>query len=837
MDQELFKKFSANLKKTLVLSEKLASEQGIPTDTGHFLIALSMSKGTLAFELLNSFKLTTQKIELTLSLGRKAKTNPYSKELVSTEAKEAIQLAVAVASKHSHYSVDCEHLLLAIAKEKRFKSFQTIEKLGCRPTEIATQIEFVFKTINDNLGNRDNPDDEMREIPEEMHGPDMFGPIDPIGNISLASKVKKESILESFSTNITKLAANDKLDEVIGRDSETTRVIQILSRRTKNNPILVGEPGVGKSAIVEGLAKRIIEGKVPEKLLNKEILSLDMGSLIAGTMYRGQFESRVKKIISEIKKKGNIIVFIDEIHTVVGAGSTEGSIDAANLLKPMLSRGELRLIGATTIDEYKKHIEKDAAFERRFQPVKIMEPTVEETIKILEGIKNKYEEHHNITYTKEAMVAAANLAQRYINDRFLPDKAIDLIDEAAAAANISISKDAYKLMSLKKNLRAILRQKEELILNENYKDATLLRRKEIILEDKIKNLKIRDQLIGKKIIDEENIGAIISKWTGIPVSNLNLQEKKKFLNLEKKLSSQVIGQEEAVSEITKAIKRARVGISNPNRPMGTFIFLGPTGVGKTELAKVLAKEILGSSQNLIKIDMSEFMEKHNVSRLVGAPAGYIGYEEGGKLTEAIRKNPYSIILLDEIEKAHPEVFNILLQVMEDGELTDAKGRNVDFKNTIIIMTSNLGTDILTKQAVIGFNKSSNLDEKYEKLESSVKETVEKHFKPEFLNRLDKIIIFKPLDKAVIKKIVELELEKLKKRLKKRYSLRITPNARDWIAEKGHDPNYGARPIRKIIADFIETNLSELILGETITEGDLIEIDTDKDKLVLSKVDG
>lgn len=812
------------------MAEKIASAEKSPMDTEHQLIALSMTKDNLASELLLNFGITPDRIKLITSLIEK---NTASETIgLSRDARKVIQLAIQIASKYNHSQIDCEHLLLSLLSNKKFRSFVIIERTGVKPKEISNQIEIVFGNAKEAA-----PEEIKEEIASPQESPfeiemddGVLGPMRPFGPNPTLTKNKNDSALALFTTNITNLAGSGKLDPVIGRENETTRIIQILSRRTKNNPILVGEPGVGKTSIVDGLATKIIEGRVPEKLLNQEILSLDMGALIAGTMYRGQFENRIKKIINEIRKKGNVILFIDEIHTVVGAGATEGSIDAANLLKPMLARGELRLIGSTTFDEYKKYIEKDAAFERRLQPVKISEPGIEETIKILNGIKTRYEEHHKVSYSDEAIEAAAKLSKRYINDRFLPDKAIDLLDEAAAATN-KISKNAVKLMKLKKELREILRRKDDLIIAEKYKEATLLREKEMKIEKEISKLKIGEK---KEItlITPDDIADLVSKWTGVPVSKMSIHEKKTFLNLEKRIKEKIIGQDEAVREIVKAIKRARVGVSHPTRPTGSFIFLGPTGVGKSELAKVIAEEIVGDRKALIKIDMSEFMERHNVSRLIGAPAGYIGYEEGGKLTETIRKNPYSVILLDEIEKAHPEVFNILLQIMEDGELTDARGRKVDFKNTIIIMTSNLGTDTLTRGAAIGFSRGNELDEKYEKLKIGILESLEKHYKPEFLNRVDKIIVFRPLDRVSIKKIVDLELKELKERLKENnLVVEFDKKIRDLIAEKGFDPNYGARPIRKVIAEEIEAPLSDKILYEQFLPNSKILVSFENNKAV------
>lgn len=831
MEQNIFKKFSDNIKKVLIEAEKIARDQKTNLNTEHQLLSLSLIKDGLASELLVNYGITPDKIGLTSSLMIRSLESDQ-KLGITSDAKKSIEKAVKIASEYGHTIVDCEHLLLAILSNQNYNSYKIISRIGIKPEIIQTQIRSIFGSLKEvNIPKNDNISSDQYE--EDFDPIEMIRPVSPL-NPTL-NKTKKESLLELFSKNITSLAREDKLDPVIGREAEMERVMQILSRRTKNNPILVGEPGVGKTSVVEGLAQRIIIGKVPINLLGHEILSLDMASLIAGTMYRGQFESRIKKILSEIKKKRNIILFIDEIHTVVGAGSTEGSVDAANILKPMLTRGELRLVGSTTFDEYKKYIEKDSAFERRLQPVKILEPNIDETIKILHGIKNKYEKHHQVKYTDKAISAAAILSRRYINDRFLPDKAIDLIDEAAAATR-TFSKNAVRLTKLKKQLREILHQKDDLIVEEHYKEATLLREKEIRLEQEIEKLKNNDDGIKMTVIDDTHIAKLVAKWTGVPVTNLTFEEKKRYLNLESRIKKRVVGQDEAIQEISKAIKRARVGISNPNRPLGSFIFLGPTGVGKSLLAKVMAEEVLGDKKSLIKIDMSEFMERHNVSRLIGAPAGYIGYEEGGKLTEAIRKNPYSVVLLDEIEKAHPEVFNILLQVMEDGELTDARGRRIDFKNTIIIMTSNLGTDVLTHQAAIGFKGSMNLKNNYEKLEKSVLESVEKNFRPEFINRIDKIIIFKPLSDSSIQKITNIELAQLKTRLlSNNYNISFSDSIKKYISKKGYDPDFGARPIRKAIADFIEAPLSEKILTEEFLLGDNIYATEKNDAVVLSKI--
>ncbi|MEK9156292.1 MAG: ATP-dependent Clp protease ATP-binding subunit [Patescibacteria group bacterium] len=841
MDNSVFRKFSDNLKKVLVLAERIAREQGAVMNTEHQLMALVLTKGSLAHEILTSFDVTSERLQLVVALVNK-NLHQSAPDGLTEDAKEAIKAAVSVASQYGHFAIDTEHLLLALVLNHGFNSYSVIERVGVKPDEIKKQLEVIFGGIKDTLDALESEPERPAEIQPSgsFDGPDAdgFGPIGPLPGQNFAQMRPRssESLLDAFTTNLTKEARESKLDPVVGRDRETERLIQILCRRTKNNPVLIGEPGIGKTAIVEGLAQRIIDGQVPAKLSGKEILAIDMGALLAGTMYRGQFESRVKKMLAEIKRSGNSILFVDEIHTVVGAGSTEGSIDAANLLKPMLARGELRMIGSTTLDEYKKHIEKDPAFERRFQPILVKEPSIEETLAILGGIKQQYESYHKVQFTAEAIEAAVRMSARYINDRNLPDKAIDLIDEAAASTN-TIDNAAVRLSELRRELRQILRQKEELILSEDYERATRLREKELAIEAEIRRLKTNTKEKKAAIISAQDIAKVVSRWTGIPVSELTVEEKKRFLDLEGRIKKHLIGQDEAVSEVAKAIRRARVGVSNPHRPTGSFIFLGPTGVGKTELAKIIAHEVLGSRDALIKIDMSEFMERHNVSRLIGAPAGYIGYEEGGKLTEAVRRNPYSVILFDEIEKAHPEVFNILLQIMEDGELTDARGRRVDFKNTILAMTSNLGTNVFDKHSLIGFAHAEDdeAQSEYEQLKESVFDELEDFFRPEFLNRVDKVIVFRPLSHESVLEIVNLQIEELNKRLsEQKITLIVESKAKNRLAEIGFDPDFGARPIRKAIADHIENPLAEAILREEFQAGDTVKVLLANKKISLRK---
>ncbi|PIS07611.1 hypothetical protein COT78_02845 [Candidatus Berkelbacteria bacterium CG10_big_fil_rev_8_21_14_0_10_43_13] len=838
MNNDIFNKFTPSLKKTLIDAEQIARERNLTLDTEHQLLAILQNRDTLAAEILTSFDVTSDRAELISSLISHKKTKTTKPTVITESAKKSLQLAVQTALKYRHSNVGSEHLLLALISNKMFNSYLVIERIGVDPKKIKKQVESIFNGINQSFNQLDsqpqinpmiNPSNLLED--EGIADEQFFGPMPPMPGLNNPAQTK-ESTLDTHSTNLTALTKTKKLDPVIGREKEIHRLIQTLSRRTKNNPVLVGEPGVGKTAIVEGLAQKIIKGEVPEKIANTEILSLDLGSILAGTMYRGQFESRVKKILAEIEKRKNIILFVDEVHMIIGAGSTEGSVDAANLLKPMLAKGKLRLIGATTFNEYKKYIEKDSAFERRFQPIKVEEPTRDEAYKILTGIKSYYEEFHHVKYSPESLDAAVDFSIRYIHDRSLPDKAIDLIDEAGAAHNSEVKK-ADPLSKLQKELAQISREKEKLIDAEKYEQATLLREKSLKLQNKIKQLKSDRKAASVPEINARDIADLVSEWTGVPVTTMSLKERSSYINLDKKLKKYIVGQDEAIVELARAIKRARTGIANPARPIGSFIFLGPTGVGKTELAKVLAREIFGSEKTLVKIDMSEFAEKHNVARLIGAPAGYIGYEEGGKLTEKIRQNPYSVILFDEIEKAHPEVFNILLQIMDEGALTDAKGRTVDFKNTIIIMTSNLGTDIIRRQAAIGFGHSKSDQGRYEMMKENVIETVEKTFRPEFINRLDKVIVFSPLSKIVIRKIVDLQIGELVTRLaNKNIKLVVPIDVRKFIADKSYSDDYGARPIRKFIADKIESILSDKLLEHDTAENLTLKLKLEKDKIIL-----
>lgn len=637
----------------------------------------------------------------------------------------------------------------------------------------------------------------------------------------------KTPLLNQYGRNLTMMAKEGKLDPVVGRENENKRILEILCRRIKNNPCLIGEPGVGKTAVIEGLAQRIVNGNVPEILKDKVIISLDLTSMLAGAKYRGEFEDRLKKVMDEIRNSNDVIIFIDEIHTIVGAGGAEGAIDASNILKPALARGEIKCIGATTIDEYRKHIEKDSALERRFQPVKVEEPSKEETFNILKGLRERYEAHHMVKIEDEALEAAVELSDRYITDRFMPDKAIDLIDEASAKVRIENLTSPPDVMNLQFQLESNCKEKEEAIKNQNFEKAAYLRDKEKELKDRLNNLKMNwtSSEYNTYIVSKEQIAKVVSSWSQIPLEKLTEQESEKLLKLEDTLHKKVIGQKEAVMAVAKAVRRARVGLKDPNRPIGTFIFCGPTGVGKTELSNALAEAMFGDKKNLIRIDMSEYMEKHSVARLIGAPPGYIGHEEGGQLTEAVRRNPYSVILLDEIEKAHPDVFNILLQIMEDGRLTDSKGRIVNFKNTIVIMTSNVGAHDIKKQNTLGFSASNSLvDSEYEKMKKNIMDAIKQQFKPEFINRIDDIIVFHKLKDSDILKIVNLMLNNTIDKLKERkITINLNEESKKFLVNKGVDINYGARPLRRIITKELEDKLSEEMLKGCIKGGDNLEV--------------
>ncbi len=810
-------KFTTNAKKVLTNAQKVARDlSSAHLGTEHLLLAMLNIRSGSAYEILGSLGVSSEKADVIVGLSQSKSRE--TRVGLTPGARKLIETAVLLAAQYGSYYIGTEHLLLAMTQDKQSQSYRILKELGIDPNESAQiALETVKASVNKEAG------------------------VTTVGGRKTAGKTSKSStpVLDTFSINLTGLANDGKIDPIVGRDPEIKRMIQILNRRTKNNPVLIGEPGIGKTAIVEGLAIKIVEKQVPENLSNKRIMVLSPSVMVAGTKYRGEFEERINQIVTEVQKSKDVILFIDELHTLVGAGSAEGSLDAASILKPALARGDLQLIGATTTDEYSKHIEKDAALERRFQPITVKEPSATETIGILMGIKEKYEDYHKVVIPAKTIESAVGLSVRYINDRFLPDKAIDLIDEAASAVRIDAGLSHPKVAEERSQLEKIIREKELSVEGQNYEQAAKLRASELKLRKKIEAVQKEDVDNNKdkwpKVTSEE-IAKVVSLWTNIPVGEVASDEIKNLTDLSKRLQTRIVGQEEAVEAVAAAVRRSRVQIGNPNRPMGSFMFLGPTGVGKTELAKILAEEVFQDKDALIRIDMSEFMEKHNISRLVGAPAGYVGYEEGGKLTELIRRKPYSVVLLDEIEKAHPDVMNILLQILEDGFLTDAKGRKVSFRNTVVIMTSNVGTTLFSKQAAIGFKGSKQDNNEYEELKSKVIESLKSSFRPELLNRVDKIVVFKPLSKDNIKQIVELQLNELAERLSKRnISINVSSDAKEHIAKLGFDPENGARPVRRVIQDSIEDPLAEQLLQSGPNKSSNIEVNKKGNKLIVSQI--
>ncbi len=726
--------------------------------------------------------------------------------------KTILEYSLNEANSLGHKFIGTEHLLLALIREGDGLAVQILRGIGMSPENI---VQEVLAQISEEPSSTNGAKIPKRQNPNTPN-------------------------LNQFGRDLTDMARDGKLDPIIGREQEIERVIQILSRRTKNNPVLIGDPGVGKTAIAEGLAQKIYEGNIPEILKDKRVVTLDLSSMVAGAKYRGEFEERLKNVMNEIREAKNVILFIDEMHTIIGAGAAEGAIDASNILKPALARGEIQAIGATTLDEYKKHIEKDSALERRFQPVTVGEPSKEEALQILEGLRDKYEAHHKVKITDEAIKAAVELSDRYITDRYLPDKAIDLIDEAASRVRIKTFTAPPDLRKLEDSLAALDKEKAEALSMQDYERAAQIRDRELEVKKQLENEKRSWSDKAKSsgtVVGEEEVATIVSSWTGIPVTKMAEAESQKLLNLEKILHERVIGQEEAVTAVAKAIKRARVGLKDPNRPVGSFIFLGPTGVGKTELTKALAESLFGDEGAMIRIDMSEYMEKHTVSRLIGSPPGYVGYDEGGQLTEKVRRKPYSVVLLDEIEKAHPDVFNILLQILEDGRLTDGKGRTVDFKNTVVIMTSNVGASTIKKQKVMGFTSSADEKETaYEKMKDNVMEELRRSFRPEFLNRIDDIIVFHQLEEEHLKEIVDIMLKSLLKRIKEmNIHVDVTDEAKNLLMKKGFDTQYGARPLRRAITKLVEDQLSEEILKGEVKTGSSVLLTVEDEKLVFRTV--
>jgi len=795
----MFGRFTERAQKVLALSQEEAVRLGHNNiGTEHILLGLVREGDGIAAKALQDLGLEVSKIqeevEKLIGIGKQ----PMQTIHYTPRAKKVVELSQDEARKLGHSYVGTEHILLGLIREGEGVAARVLNNLGVSLNKARQQVLQLLGSNESRAGRQTRGQASSANTPT----------------------------LDSLAKDLTASAREGNIDPVIGRDKEIERVIQVLSRRTKNNPVLIGEPGVGKNAIAEGLAQKIINNEIPETLRDKRVMTLDMGTVVAGTKYRGEFEDRLKKVMDEIHQAENVILFIDELHTLIGAGGAEGAIDASNILKPSLSRGELQCIGATTLDEYRKYIEKDAALERRFQPIQVEEPTSEETIQILQGLRDRYEAHHRVTITDEAIEAAVSLSERYITDRFLPDKAIDLIDEAGSKVRLRSYTVPPNLKELEQNLEEVRKEKDAAVQSQEFEKAAYLRDSEQGLREELEKTKNewkekQGQQDSKVIV--EDIANVVSIWTGVPVSKLTKDETERLLNMEEILHERIIGQSEAVKAISKAIRRARAGLKDPKRPIGSFIFLGPTGVGKTELARTLAEVMFGDEEAMVRIDMSEYMEKHSTSRLVGSPPGYVGYDEGGQLTEKVRRNPYSVVLLDEVEKAHPEVFNILLQVLEDGRLTDSTGRLVDFRNTVLIMTSNVGANELRRNKYVGFNLGEP-DQQYSDMKSKVTDEMKKVFRPEFLNRIDETIVFHALEKKHMKSIVLLMIEQLKDRLKELdIEFTITDKAVEKIADEGFDPEYGARPLRRSIQKNIEDLLSEALLKGTISKGELVKV--------------
>jgi len=805
-----FEKFSERARKVLTFAQEEAQHFNHSyIGTEHILLGLVREDEGVAAKVLMNLGVGLSKVRSAVEFIIERSEKPSAGEIgLTPRAKRVIELAIDEARSLGHNYIGTEHLLLGLLREGEGIATSVLDSFGISLERARSEVVRVIS----------------QGAPRSR----------PIRSTS------RTPTLDQLGIDLTELARAGKLDPVIGRTKEIERVTQILSRRTKNNPALIGEPGVGKTAIVEGLAHQIVAGDVPETLVDKRLITLDMPAVVAGTKYRGEFEERLKKVIDEIKAAGNCVLFIDEFHTMVGAGAAEGAVDAANILKPSLARGELQCIGATTLDDYRKHIERDPALERRFQPVLVEEPSVEETLAILHGVNERYEEHHHLTISDEALSSAATLAARYIPDRFLPDKAIDLIDEASSRVRIRHRTIPLTLKEAKQLEDSVRREKESALATQQYDYAAELRSRELQLEEKIKKLNDEwqmEQEQQKAVVTAEDIAEVVSMWTGIPVVQLASDETSRLLHMEEALHKRIVSQDEAINIIAKAVRRARAGLKDPRRPIGNFIFLGPTGVGKTELVRALAEFMFGSEDTLIRLDMSEFMERHTVARLVGAPPGYVGYEEGGQLTEAVRRKSYCAILLDEIEKAHPDVFNILLQIFDDGHLTDAKGRRVDFRNSIIIMTSNVGAELIRKGSALGFAARSDEvkthEETYERMKEKLLGELKKAFRPEFLNRVDGVVVFHPLTKEHIREIVDLMLTTVAQQLmEKEIKLEVTEAAKDFLGEKGYDEVFGARPLRRVIQSMLEDKLSEDLLRGKFKAGDIAVVDLEGDEIVV-----
>ncbi len=814
----MFERFTDRARRVVVLAQeeaRLLNHNYIGTE--HILLGLIHEGEGVAAKALESLGISLEAVRSQVEeiIGQGG-SSPSGHIPFTPRAKKVLELSLREALQLGHNYIGTEHILLGLIREGEGVAAQVLVKLGADLSRVRQQvIQLLSGYSGSGPAGAAGASGEKTGATSGGQGGET-----PSGSL----------ILDQFGRNLTQLAREKALDPVIGRLRETERVMQVLSRRTKNNPVLIGEPGVGKTAIVEGLAQAIANNDVPETLRNKQLYTLDLGALVAGSRYRGDFEERLKKVLKEIRTRGDIILFIDELHTLVGAGAAEGAIDAASILKPMLARGELQTIGATTLDEYRKHLEKDAALERRFQPIKVEEPTVAHTIEILKGLRDRYESHHRVTITDQALVAAANLADRYISDRHLPDKAIDLIDEAGSRLRIKRMSTPPDYKELENELSEVVRKKKEAVEAQRFEEAGRLRDREKELLGKKDQKDAEMKASGVDLfdeVDEEAIAEVLSIWTGIPVYKLTEEETAKLLRMEDELHKRVIGQESAIRAVSQAIRRTRAGLKDPKRPSGSFIFLGPSGVGKTELAKTLAEFLFGDEQSLIALDMSEYMEKHTVSRLVGSPPGYVGYEEGGQLTEAVRRKPFSVVLFDEIEKAHPDVFNTLLQILEEGRLTDSQGRSVDFRNTVLIMTSNLGTQDLRK-ANLGFSKNDEAVT-YERMKEKVNDALKAHFRPEFLNRIDETIVFHELSKAEVTTIVNLMIKRLSNQLAGQgLGLELTDSAKLHLADKGYDPTLGARPLRRAIQRLVEDPLSERLLYKEYRAGEIIIVDTEPD---------
>ncbi len=817
-------RFTQRARRVLSLAQEEAERlQHNYIGTEHLLLGLMREDGGVAGRVLRDLGLDARRVEeLVERMTRAGQRAPNTRLDLSPGTKKVLELAVDEARRMGHHYIGTEHLLLGLVRQSEGIAIDVLKRLNISPEEVRRQTRRVLQ---------ESPVQPNRPAPSQPSAPTQP---------SARKQGVKTPLVDQLATDLTALAEEGKLDPVVGRETEIERVIQILSRRTKNNPALIGEPGVGKTAIVEGLAQRIVNRETPATLLDKRVLQLDVGSLVAGTMYRGQFEERLKRVIEELKQSDSIL-FIDEVHMLVGAGSAGSSVDAANILKPALARGELQCIGATTFDEYRKHIESDAALARRFQPIFVDEPTIDETIEILHGIKTPYEEHHNLEITNEAIDSAAHLSARYVPDRFLPDKAIDLIDEGASRVRMYKSPEAIRVRRAEAELADVNEELEELgDLTEEQRMELQQRQNELL--EQLSTLKASwNPETNKPQLTAEDVAEVVSMWTGIPVTSISGDESERLLKMEEFLHTRIVGQQEAIEAIAKAVRRARAGLKDPRRPIGSFIFLGPTGVGKTELTKALAEFMFGSEDALVQLDMSEFMERHTVARLVGAPPGYVGYEDAGQLTEALRRRPYSIVVFDEIEKAHPEAFNMLLQIMEEGRLSDARGRKVDFRNAIIVMTSNVGADTIKRGVSLGFevprDEAQSQTQEYDEMRKKVMDQLRRAFRPEFLNRVSATIVFRSLSRDEIKAIVDLELNKVRERLSEHaLVLELTDAAKQLLSEKGYDPEYGARPLRRVITNLVEDRLSDGILSGVFKIGSTVRVDAVEGEIVMNTVE-